>query len=136
MTESAASRQRGSVRRLRDRWQMRVSAGVDPVSGERIILTESVVIERPGNSRSERAALKEAEKRRTKVARGRRRATGRADADDRRSSRRAVDEPARDRLDHPDDLRGFKSCQRRSKVDPLSPFSIDRRSTGEQRRCQ
>ena len=46
---------------------MRVSAGVDPVNGERIILTDSVVIERPGNSRSERAAFKEAEKRRTKL---------------------------------------------------------------------
>jgi len=46
---------------------VRVSAGVDPVSGERIILTDSVVIERPGNSRSERVASKEAEKRRTKL---------------------------------------------------------------------
>ena len=65
MPEATAPRQRGSVRRLRDRWQVRVSAGVDPVTGERIILTDSVIIERPGNGRSERAAFKEAEKRRT-----------------------------------------------------------------------
>ncbi|MDD7940904.1 hypothetical protein PHK61_20990 [Actinomycetospora lutea] len=37
MTEAAAPRQRGSGRRLRDRWQVRVSAGID----------------RPGNVRSE-----------------------------------------------------------------------------------
>lgn len=67
MAEVTAPRQRGSVRRLRDRWQVRVSAGVDPVTGERIILTDSVVIERPGNTRSERSAFKEAEKRRTKL---------------------------------------------------------------------
>jgi integrase len=52
---------------MRDRWQVRVSAGDDPVTGERIILTDSVMIERPGNSRSERTAFKEAEKRLTKL---------------------------------------------------------------------
>jgi integrase len=46
---------------------VRVSAGHDPVTGERIILTDSVMIDRPGNGRSERAAFKEAEKRRTKL---------------------------------------------------------------------
>ncbi|MFC3483579.1 tyrosine-type recombinase/integrase [Amycolatopsis roodepoortensis] len=55
-------RQRGSVRRQRDAFQVRVSAGKDPVTGERIVLTESVSIEKPGNERSERTALKEAEK--------------------------------------------------------------------------
>ncbi|MEU9688132.1 tyrosine-type recombinase/integrase [Amycolatopsis japonica] len=60
-------RQRGSVRRHRDAFQVRVSAGKDPVTGERIVLTESVSIERPGNERSERAALKEAEKVRTRL---------------------------------------------------------------------
>ncbi len=55
------------MRRRRDRWQVRVSAGVDPVTGERIILTDSVLIARPGNSRSERAAFNEAEKRRTRL---------------------------------------------------------------------
>lgn len=34
----------------------------DPATDERIVLTESVRIEKPGNERSERAAAKEAEK--------------------------------------------------------------------------
>lgn len=67
MPEASAPRQRGSVRRRRDRWQVRVSAGEDPVTGERIILTDSVIIENPGSSRSERAAYKLADKRRTKL---------------------------------------------------------------------
>jgi hypothetical protein len=46
---------------------VRVSAGDDPVTGERIILTDRVMIERPGNSRSERTAFKEAEKLLTKL---------------------------------------------------------------------
>ncbi|WP_433408896.1 hypothetical protein ACQPZU_01010 [Saccharomonospora azurea] len=41
---------------------MRVSAGKDPATGERLALVESVRIEKPGNERSERAAQKEAEK--------------------------------------------------------------------------
>lgn len=60
-------RQRGGIRRHRDSFQVRVSAGKDPATGERIVLTESVSIERPGNERSERAALKEAEKVRTRL---------------------------------------------------------------------
>lgn len=44
-----------------------MSAGEDPSTGERIILVDSVMIETPGNARSERAALKEAEKLRTKL---------------------------------------------------------------------
>ena len=60
-------RQRGSIRRHRDALQVRVSAGKDPVTGDRIVLTDSVVIERPGNERSERAAWKEAEKLRTRL---------------------------------------------------------------------
>ncbi|QRP45785.1 site-specific integrase [Amycolatopsis sp. FDAARGOS 1241] len=60
-------RQRGSIRRHRDNFQVRVSAGKDPVTGERIVLTDSVAIERPGNERSERAAWKEAEKVRTRL---------------------------------------------------------------------
>ncbi|MGE3796010.1 MAG: tyrosine-type recombinase/integrase [Dehalococcoidia bacterium] len=65
--EPAKPRQRGSIRRMRDRVQVRVSAGDDPSTGERIILVDSVPIEKPGNERSERAALKEAEKLRTKL---------------------------------------------------------------------
>jgi len=71
--EPPKSRQRGSIRRMRDRFQVRVSAGEDPSTGERIILTDSVPIEQPGNTRSERAAQKEAEKLRTRLL---------ADADD------------------------------------------------------
>src|SRR5690349_7488372 len=60
-------RTRGNIRRMRDRVQFRVSAGEDPSTGERIILVDSVPIEIPGNARSERAAMKEAEKLRTKL---------------------------------------------------------------------
>ncbi|MQA13465.1 MAG: tyrosine-type recombinase/integrase [Pseudonocardiaceae bacterium] len=49
----------------RGRFQVRVSAGKDPSTGERIVLVDSVPIEKPGNERSERAAMKEAEKLRT-----------------------------------------------------------------------
>lgn len=66
-TAIEGGRQRGSIRRHRDALQVRVSAGKDPVTGDRIVLTESVPIERPGNERSERAALKEAEKARTRL---------------------------------------------------------------------
>ncbi|WP_345415558.1 site-specific integrase [Pseudonocardia xishanensis] len=71
--EPPTPRQRGSIRRMRDRFQVRVSAGEDPSTGERIILTDSVAIEQPGNARSERAAQKAAEKLRTRLL---------ADADD------------------------------------------------------
>lgn len=60
-------RQRGSVRRLGNVIQVRVSAGADPTSGERIVLVESVPIDKPGNDRSERAAFKEAEKVRARL---------------------------------------------------------------------
>ncbi|WP_433505207.1 hypothetical protein ACQP04_00980 [Pseudonocardia halophobica] len=52
--EPPKPRQRGSIRRMRDRFQVRVSAGEDPSTGERIILTDSMPIELPGNARSER----------------------------------------------------------------------------------
>jgi integrase len=55
-------RSRGSIRRMRDRIQVRVSAGEDPSTGERIVLVGSVPIEVPGTARAERAAIKEAEK--------------------------------------------------------------------------
>lgn len=60
-------RQRGSIRRLGNVLQVRVSAGKDPVTGERLVLVESVPIEKPGNERSERAAQKAADKVRTKL---------------------------------------------------------------------
>jgi hypothetical protein len=52
-----APRGRGSVRRVRDRIQIRVSAGTDPSTGERIVLVDSVPIEAPGKARSENAGL-------------------------------------------------------------------------------
>jgi hypothetical protein len=67
VSEPAKPRTRGNIRRMRDRVQVRVSAGEDPSIGERIILVDTVMIETPGNARSERAALKEAEKLRTKL---------------------------------------------------------------------
>jgi integrase len=42
--------------------QVRVSAGDDPSTGERIVLVEVVPIEKLGNDRSERAAMNQAEK--------------------------------------------------------------------------
>ncbi|MGH3697385.1 MAG: hypothetical protein ACRDRX_25945 [Pseudonocardiaceae bacterium] len=47
--------------------QVRVSAGADPSTAERIVLVEGVPIEKPGNERSERAAMREAEKVRTRL---------------------------------------------------------------------
>ncbi|OLT11292.1 hypothetical protein BJF78_27305 [Pseudonocardia sp. CNS-139] len=65
--EGGRQRQRGSVRRFRDRIQVRVSAGTDPSTGERIVLVDSVLIEPPMNERAVKAAMKEAERRRTKL---------------------------------------------------------------------
>ncbi|GLY63955.1 hypothetical protein Atai01_05740 [Amycolatopsis taiwanensis] len=45
--------------------QVRVS--VDPATGERLVLVQSVRIEKPGNERSERAARKEAEQILTRI---------------------------------------------------------------------
>jgi hypothetical protein len=59
---AAGGRKRGSIRRLGDALQIRVSAGKDPATDERLVLVESVRIDKPGNERSERAAQKEAEK--------------------------------------------------------------------------
>jgi integrase len=47
--------------------QVRVSAGTDPSTGERIVLVETVPVEKPGNERSERAAMNQAEKIRTRL---------------------------------------------------------------------
>ncbi|MGH3707675.1 MAG: hypothetical protein ACRDRQ_06135 [Pseudonocardiaceae bacterium] len=49
--------------------QVRVSASTDPSTGERIVLVDGVPIEKPGNERSERAAMSQAEKVRTRSAR-------------------------------------------------------------------
>jgi integrase len=60
------TRQRGSIRRRAQCFEVRVSAGTDPSTGERIVLVESVPIEGQGD-RAERAAYREAEKRRTQL---------------------------------------------------------------------
>ena len=65
--EAPTPRQRGSIRRRARCYEVRVSAGEDPSTGERIVLVDSVQIDKPGSERSERAALKEAEKLRTKL---------------------------------------------------------------------
>jgi len=59
-------RQRGSIRRRARCYEVRVSAGDDPSTGERIVLVESVDIEGYGE-RAERAAYREAEKVRTRL---------------------------------------------------------------------
>lgn len=53
--------QAGSVRRLGPALQVRVTAGKDPVTGDRIVLAETIRVGKPGNERSERAAAAEAE---------------------------------------------------------------------------
>jgi integrase len=73
MTTTTEPRRRGSIRRMRGDWQVRVSAGKDPSTGERIVLTETVQVEKPGDEKSEKAARTEAERLRTRLL---------ADADD------------------------------------------------------
>ncbi len=65
--EASKRRKRGSVRRMGACLQVRVSAGEDPSTGDRIVPVESVPIENPGNERSERAAMNAAEKIRTRL---------------------------------------------------------------------
>ena len=60
------SRQRGSIRRRARCYEVRVSAGEDPSTDERIVLVDSVEIEGQGD-RAERFAYREAEKLRTKL---------------------------------------------------------------------
>jgi len=60
--EPPSRRRRGSIRRMGNGLQVRVSAGKDPATGERVVLSETVRIEKPGNERSERAAADEADK--------------------------------------------------------------------------
>jgi integrase len=65
--EASTRRKRGSIRRMGASLQVRVSAGDDPSTGERIVLVEVVPIEKLGNERSERAAMNQAEKVRTRL---------------------------------------------------------------------
>lgn len=65
--EGSEPRKRGSIRRMGAVLQVRVSAGKDPSAGERIVLVDSVAIDKPGNERSERAASNEAERTRTRL---------------------------------------------------------------------
>ncbi len=63
---AVGGRRRGGIRRHGPGWQVRVSAGTDPSTGERIVLYETVPIaEAPTKSareRAEREAYKEAQK--------------------------------------------------------------------------
>lgn len=65
--DASGPRKRGSIRRMGACLQVRVSAGEDPSTGGRIVLVESVPIEKPGSERSERAAMKDAERARTRL---------------------------------------------------------------------
>lgn len=62
-----AQRGRGNIEHRGNALRVRVSAGKDPVTGDRLVLKESVSIEKPGNPRSEQAAWKQAEKALTKL---------------------------------------------------------------------
>ena len=65
-SEAPVKRQRGSIRRRAQCYEVRVSAGEDPSTGERIVLTESVLIEGSGE-RADKAAYRAAEKVRTRL---------------------------------------------------------------------
>ena len=65
-SDAPVQRQRGSIRRRARCYEVRVSAGEDPSTGERLVLVDSVEIEGQGE-RAERAAYREAEKLRTKL---------------------------------------------------------------------
>lgn len=65
-SDAPVKRQRGSIRRRARCYEVRVSAGEDPSTGERIVLCESVDIEGDGD-RAEKAAYREAEKIRTRL---------------------------------------------------------------------
>jgi integrase len=65
-SDAPVSRQRGSIRRRARCYEVRVSAGEDPSTGDRIVLVDSVEIEGQGD-RADRAAYREAEKLRTKL---------------------------------------------------------------------
>jgi len=65
-SDAPVSRQRGSIRRRARCYEVRVSAGEDPSTDERIVLVDSVEIEGRGD-RAERFAYREAENLRTKL---------------------------------------------------------------------
>lgn len=60
--EAPARRRRGNIVRHGPGLRVRVSAGKDPTTGERVVLSEVVLIAKPGHEASERAAAKKAEK--------------------------------------------------------------------------
>src|SRR5689334_8941698 len=65
-TDAPVKRRRGSIRRRARCFEVRLSAGDDPSTGERIVLVESVDIKGQGE-RAERVAYREAEKVRTRL---------------------------------------------------------------------
>ncbi|MFP5021012.1 hypothetical protein [Pseudonocardia phyllosphaerae] len=65
-SDATVKRRRGSIRRRARCYEVRMPAGEDPSTGERIVLCESVDIEGTGD-RAEKAAYREAEKARTRL---------------------------------------------------------------------
>lgn len=57
-----AKRQRGNIERRTGGYRVRVSAGKDPATGERLTLKETVPVEPPGDRKTEQAAYKKAQK--------------------------------------------------------------------------
>lgn len=63
----SAKRQRGNIEQRAGAFRVRVSAGKDPATGERLTLKENVPIEPPGDRKAEQAAYKKAQKVLTKL---------------------------------------------------------------------
>lgn len=61
-SSAGAKRQRGNIERRAGGFRVRVSAGKDPATGERLMLTETVPIPPPGDRKAEQAAVREAQK--------------------------------------------------------------------------
>lgn len=59
---AGSKRQRGTIDRRGDGFRVRISAGSDPETGERLRLIETVMIEPPGDRKAEQAAYREAQK--------------------------------------------------------------------------
>ena len=62
-----SKRQRGNIERRAGGYRVRVSAGKDPATGERLMLKESVPIAPPGDRKAEQAAYREAQKALTRL---------------------------------------------------------------------
>jgi integrase len=61
-SSTAGKRTRGNIEKRAGGYRVRVSAGTDPATGERLSLKETVPIAPPGDRKAEQAAYKEAQK--------------------------------------------------------------------------